>query len=183
MFLAAQRRHTLLDLGMHTERFYKIRKHLYMSGQEAATDHQLNRTMQFKLVVNCTNNLPFIHPKAGNTTYHKVALEDNLKQKEIIKMAVALPVIVEMIHDTICADGAVLVHCRMGQQRSATFIAAYIMWVDHVSHVEAIKSVQAVNPAAFQPAPNFIKSLELFTSRCHQDTRANARHTNRSQIV
>lgn len=58
-------------------------RHLYMSGQEAAVDHQLHRTMRFKLVMNCTNHLPFIQPKTAGTTYFKVAIEDNLRQKEI----------------------------------------------------------------------------------------------------
>lgn len=98
---------------MHVENF-----------QEAAVDHQLHRTMRFRLVVNCTNNMPFIHPRAAHTTYLKEAIEDNLRHKEILKMAVALPVVVRLIHDAICMNGAVLVHCRMGQQRSATFIAA-----------------------------------------------------------
>lgn len=122
---------------MHVEKFYNIRKNLFMSGEAAATDHQLHRTMRFKLIVNCTNDVPFINPKTEHTIYFMVALEDNLRQKEILKMTKALPIVVGLIHDTIHKHGAVLVHCRMGQQRSATFIAAYIMWADNISYIQA----------------------------------------------
>lgn len=147
---------------MHIEKFYPIRDHLYMSGQEAAISQQLHHSLNFSLVINCTNNLPFIHPRKETTTYLKVAVEDNLRPKEILKMAEALPNIVKRIHDTISRKDSVLVHCRMGQQRSATCVAAYIMWVDNVTCTEAIKIVQCANPYAFRPEPNFKKSLEMF---------------------
>ena len=147
---------------MHIDTLFKVCDNLYLSGQEAALSHQLCKTLQFKLVVNCTNHAPYIKPRNPNTTYIKVAVEDNCRPKEVTKLASHLPRIVELIHGVLSQNNAVLVHCRLGRQRSAAVVAAYLMWERGITMTDAIDHIQSLNPVAFQPEVNFQRSLELF---------------------
>lgn len=147
---------------MHIDNLFKVCDNLYLSGQEAPLDHQLCKTLQFKLVVNCTNHTPYIQPRNPNTTYMRIAVEDNCRQKEINKLTSHLPHIVGVIHEVLSQNNAVLVHCRLGRQRSATVVAAYLMRERDMTMTDAIKHIQMLNPAAFQPEANFRRSLEMF---------------------
>lgn len=153
---------SLTSIQMHIDNFFKVCDNLYLSGQEAALNHQICKTLQFKLVVNCTNHTPYVQPRNSNTTYIKVAVEDNCRQKEITKLTSHLPHIVEVIHEVLCQNNAVLVHCRLGRQRSATVVAAYLMRTKGITMTDAIQHIQRLNPAAFQPEANFQRSLEMF---------------------
>ena len=153
----------MADLNkMHIDNLFKVCDNLYLSDQEAALNHQLCKTLQFKLVVNCTNHTPYIKPRNPNTTYIKVAVEDNCRQKEVTKLISYLPYIVEVMHGVLSQNNVVLVHCRLGRQRSATVVAAYLMWERCITMTDAIKHIQRLNPTAFQPEANFKRSLEMF---------------------
>jgi dual specificity MAP kinase phosphatase len=147
---------------MYVPDLCEIAEHLYISGEEAAVHHALHAKLHFTLVVNCTNHSPFLNPRNEFTTYLKLGVEDNLKTKEIRKMTRCLPYVVQLIHDNVSQNGNVLVHCRQGKQRSATIIAAYIMWLQRVSWDTAVKIVQGRRPCAFTPDINFIQSLKFY---------------------
>lgn len=67
--------------------------------------------------------------------------------------------IIQLIHDEM-KYGAVLVHCRAGMSRSATFVVAYIMKYQNLNLIDAFRFVHSLRP--IKPNPSFMKSLMKF---------------------
>lgn len=132
---------------------------LYLGGTEAALDLRLHQKLKFALVVNCSNHIPFVRQKDPMTRYIKIAIEDNLRSKEVNKLARLLPNVVDMIHSTLEDGNTVLVHCRLGRQRSAAIVAAYLMYRNDITPNDAMQLVKILKSDAFQPAPNFVSAL------------------------
>lgn len=59
------------------------------------------------------------------------------------------------------ADGAVLVHCHLGQSRSAAVVVAYVMRADRVPLARALERVRR-RRAVVRPNPGFVAQLELW---------------------
>ncbi|KXN82456.1 Dual specificity protein phosphatase 15 [Leucoagaricus sp. SymC.cos] len=55
----------------------------------------------------------------------------------------------------------VLVHCQAGVSRSATIVAAYLMYRQNLSPHEALELIKKARPY-IDPNPNFLQQLELF---------------------
>ena len=141
---------------------------LFLGGEEAALDIRLHQKLKFALVINCSNHIPFVREKNPTTRYVKVPVEDNLRIKEINKLGKLLPNIVAMIHETLAEGKTVLVHCRLGRQRSAAIVAAYLMYRDGMTPSDAMKLVQKIKPDTFQPEPNFVNALQDYQTYIHE---------------
>jgi protein-tyrosine phosphatase len=59
------------------------------------------------------------------------------------------------------SDNVVLVHCAMGQSRSAAIVCAYMMFTHHVSAEQALREVQLKRPMC-APNEGFMAQLQLF---------------------
>ena len=88
---------------------------LFLGGEESALDIRLHHKLNFGLVVNCSNHIPFVRQKNPVTCYVKLAVEDNLRIKEVNKLAKLLPKTITQIHETLANGKNVLVHCRLGR--------------------------------------------------------------------
>ncbi|KAF9817014.1 hypothetical protein IEO21_03688 [Rhodonia placenta] len=55
----------------------------------------------------------------------------------------------------------VLVHCQAGISRSATIVAAYLMYVRHIDVGSALELIRKARPSV-QPNPGFLRQLEIF---------------------
>ena len=118
------------------------------------------------LVVNCTSNLPF-HGDPTTQTQMRVPVEDNgddSQQDAMFAHLTAQPSsVIEEIHSTLLRGVDVLVHCRAGQQRSATVVAAYVMSLIECSAADAIEFVRSRKRDAFLGGHvNFHRALEKF---------------------
>lgn len=154
----------LLKRLMFVENVCQIDDHLYIGGHEAGTHYAYHKAKDFGLVINCTNDIPFVHPRFINTKYVKCAVNDNLKIREINKMTCQLPLMISLMRDTIKKNRSVLVYCRMGRQRSAIVVAAYLLTIGIAnSPEEAIAIVKARKKYAFSPCVNFFDSLVAFS--------------------
>ncbi|KDN53136.1 hypothetical protein K437DRAFT_289675 [Tilletiaria anomala UBC 951] len=63
--------------------------------------------------------------------------------------------------------GTVLVHCQAGISRSATLVAAYLMWRRGISTSAALELIRARRPQA-DPNSGFVAQLELYEQCDHQ---------------
>lgn len=113
-----------------------------------------------KLVVNCTENIPFFSKDAVNI---RVAVDDSPDYtNEMLKAWVETDLFESMLNH-ILQQHDVLVHCQMGRQRSAATIAAFLMWGDKGRTKEsAIQLIKDKKREAFFPSVNFDKALTLF---------------------
>jgi len=97
---------------------------LWVGDRLAAKDPGFFYKYDIGAVVNCTTDLPNRFTAHG-VAYLRVPVNDSLQDRDIDRMAHALPVAVKFVRDH-HADG-VLIHCHAGIQRSAAVCAAYLL--------------------------------------------------------
>ena len=91
--------------------------------------------------------------------YVRLAVNDEPSEAKKLKDLLDNNNILEMINSYLIENKRVLVHCKMGQQRSAIVIVCYLMRYFYVSSTEAINFVKAKRPIAFFGQVNFIDML------------------------
>lgn len=109
------------------------------------------------LVVNCTRHLPSVVP---GVRHHRVPVDDD--PDEAATMLACLPEAVLAIDDHVSGGGGVLVHCHAGISRSASTVAAYLMFKEGLTPRQAIARIRRLKPETFGPRPNFLAALEAF---------------------
>jgi predicted protein tyrosine phosphatase len=145
---------------------------LFIGDVRAATSPELHRRHGFRLVVNCTTSVPFLEPKViPEVTYVRVAVEDNGRLEEVQKLGENIPATVAAIEKYLSEGHTVLVHCRMGRQRSAAMIAAYLMYkYPDFTHDKAISYVRYKKQDTFTPTANFHAALREYAESLKSDT-------------
>ena len=118
---------------------------------------------QFKMIVNCTRNIPFPIPIGIDKI--RVAIDDAESESNIL-LQIA-PRVIDKIHNALQNGQAVLVHCHAGMQRSCAVVAMYLMKYHTINKIRidnntAIQYIQSKRPVAFQPQPTFEKALKEF---------------------
>lgn len=121
-----------------------------------------SQQMKVDMVVNCTKSIPFTD-HIENTLKIRIAVEDNGHPEEITKLYTILKngEIIRSIESYLKSGKTVLVHCKMGQQRSAATVAAFIMYSMKLNPFDAINFVQSKKRDAFFYRPNFLHALNL----------------------
>ena len=138
---------------------------LFIGDVRAASSPELHKRHDFRLVVNCTTSVPFLEPVVvPGVTYVRVGVEDNGRPEEVQKLGENIPATVAEIDRHLSQGHNVLVHCRMGRQRSAAIIAAYLMYKYKWSHHEAITYVKHKKGDTFFPAANFYAALRDYNT-------------------
>lgn len=116
----------------------------------------------YDLVVNCTTDLPFA-PDVPPSAQVRIAVKDNGDPRQQAIMRDALPHALRRVRAALLGGGAVLVHCRMGQQRSAAVAAACALLGGAADDVDgAVDLVRARKPDAFFGAVNFREALDAW---------------------
>lgn len=122
------------------------------------------------LVVNCTRNLPMVVP---GVQHHRVPVDDS--SDEVPTFLQCLPQAVLLIDDHLSGGGGVLVHCYAGISRSASTVAAYLMYKEGLTPRQAIARIRRLKPETFGDDPNFMGALEAFHEFLHGTMRAETR--------
>lgn len=127
------------------------------------------KMMHVDLMVNCTQNLPFF-PDTGRNI--RIPVQDNGEHEEVVRLAHILAdlVILRDIKATLERRQIVLVHCKMGQQRSAAVVAAYLMFAHLLTPSDAITFVRSRKPDAFFQRANFEGALIILREQMCSDS-------------
>lgn len=107
------------------------------------------------LVVNCTRDLPFVLPRVRHV---RVPVDDHAD--DWADMLEHLPDALKAIDGELRRGGCVLVHCFAGVSRSASVVAAYLMFREGLTPRQAIARVQARKPETFGARPVFMDALD-----------------------
>lgn len=99
---------------------------LWIGNQAASQSQNWLKLHGIRTIFNATKHLPF----TGGHVQIRIPVNDpgpfnDLNQTDVATMYRALPIAVDMLHDSL-AKGAVLVHCHAGMQRSAALVTAYL---------------------------------------------------------
>lgn len=108
--------------------------------------------------VNCTNSVPLINMNSVDT--YRVPVDDDQTNNAI--MLSHFPIIVRAIDSVLQRGQGVLVHCHAGMQRSATVVAAYLMYKYGISADDAIQAIKGRKNETFWPTPTFDKALRTY---------------------
>lgn len=139
---------------------------LFLGDRDDASNICFLRRHKIECIVNCTNDLPFYFKNARHPytfQYIKCPVNDDLTMKSGKRMSQILPDVVKTLKDNAMNLRPTLVHCKMGRQRSATVVAAYLLYIKRFDRVEdAIKFIQDRRCYSFYPGANFGKELKDF---------------------
>ncbi|KAF8637468.1 hypothetical protein AX16_010796 [Volvariella volvacea WC 439] len=88
---------------------------------------------------------------------HQILLDDTLDADILVH----LPPSIQFIEKELEKGRGVLVHCQAGVSRSATIVAAYLMYSRDISADEALEIIREKRPIV-EPNENFLHQLEVF---------------------
>lgn len=139
--------------------FYPARQvtpyRLWIGSKQDSRNTAAARRHGVTLVVNCTRDLP-----AGvrGARHHRVPVDDHADEAAVF-LSHAPPTL-RLIDDHLARGDAVLVHCYAGISRSASMVAAYLMFKEGLTPRQAMARVRRLKPETFGPRPNFLPALE-----------------------
>lgn len=149
----------------------EIVKGLWIGSKGDSLDAAFAKDHDVRLVVNCTRNLGFSFPGINRV---RVPVDDACDENAT--MLRNLPITTAAIDAVLQhGHGAVLVHCYAGMQRSATVVAAYLMWKRGMTAERAMRFVRSKKSETFRPYPTFRSALLLWENHLCLDKIRRAR--------
>jgi hypothetical protein len=136
----------------------KITNHVWIGSEATAADKDFLRKNNIKFVVNCSADIP----RSSDIPMHRVPVYDDASDAS--KMVKYFGISSVAIRDVTRYNGNVLVHCRAGQNRSSTVVAAYLMTIKKIGYIEAMKLIRARKCETFRPM-NFRSSLQEYQKK------------------
>ena len=143
----------------------EIIENLYIGNDRSVKDFPENK---MTLVVNCTKNIryPPISPKkirlpVDDTPEESINLYNYINDTQVL----------EEIHKCLLSNKCVLVHCKMGIQRSCAVVACYLIKYHRLTPYQSVFFIKKKRPIAFHyDTVNFMKTLEMI----HRDKYSNS---------
>ncbi len=144
-------------VDMSVNNYDEIIPNLFLGGYKALEDYK-----KFDLIINCTKDIEFPSSNLIICKYIRLPVNDEPDEANKLKDLLDSNNVLEIINKYLIEKKNVLVHCKMGQQRSAIVISCYLMKYFYISSDEAIEYVKAKRPIAFFGQVNFIDILSFF---------------------
>lgn len=120
-----------------------------------------------KLVVNCSKDIPFF---SYDSTNIRIPVDDTPDEGNKLLNTWIHSKLFDDIVNHLMQSHDVLIHCRMGRQRSAATIAAFLMKTLHWSKNEAITFIKDKKKEAFFPEPTFDNILNSYQNLIHRQS-------------
>lgn len=136
----------------------KITQHVWIGSEATASDKEFLKKNNIKLVVNCSADIP----RTSDIPMLRIPVYDDPSDAE--KMVKYFGISSVAIRDVTRYGGNVLVHCRAGQNRSSTVVAAYLMSIKRIGYVAAMKLIRDRKCETFRPS-NFTPSLKQWEQK------------------
>jgi len=149
--------------------FHEIIPRLYIGPIEASTDFEEIKKRQISVIVNCSKNIDnkfelnllkpieqapsdvqfWLMENSYYIKYHRIPVDDNGKEEEITNFYTYVIEILPEINRLYKVGKTILVHCLAGNQRSAAFICAFLMYNQQLVYEEAIGLLLSKKPNVF----------------------------------
>uniref|UniRef100_A0A6C0IW15 Tyrosine specific protein phosphatases domain-containing protein n=1 Tax=viral metagenome TaxID=1070528 RepID=A0A6C0IW15_9ZZZZ len=130
----------------------KINNYIYLGNINISQDKSFLEKNSIDVVVNCSKDIPFLTNKTKN---YRIAVDDNLSHSSIIIMFRYLKNLIPIINHHLLNNKTILIHCRAGMQRSATFLSGLLMYNLKISKNKSIAMIKKKRKIAFLPYLNF----------------------------
>lgn len=135
---------------------------LWIGSEADSKNAEAARRHGVGLIVNCTRNIPARVPRVRHV---RVPIDDS--SDEAGTFLAHLPVVVRLIDEHLSKGQGVLVHCYAGVSRSASVVAAYLMYKEGLSPRQAMARIRRIKPETFGDSPNFLRPLTAFHGVLH----------------
>lgn len=134
-----------------------IENKLYLGNISAArSSRSLSERRISHIVSVCSDQIPAELPESG-LSHLRIPVED----VDYADLLIHLPAAVRFIDNAIRHHGIVLVHCVQGLSRSATVVAAYLMWSRRINATQALEAVRRAREQVW-PNPGFQEQLVVY---------------------
>lgn len=142
----------------------QILSFLYLGDKSDAKDKEELKRLGIKFVLNCTptkktdtvNGIPNYYEKENAFVYKRIPIFDNHGEDILSHMETAVRFIDESRH-----HGNILVHCRKGVSRSATFVIGFLMHNMDLTVEEATTYCKSIRRSV-EPNASFAEQLKLY---------------------
>jgi len=134
----------------------KINNNIYLGNINISQNEGFIKQHNIKVIVNCSKDIPF---SSKNTKNYRISVDDNLSHSSIIIMFRYLKKLIPLINNHLLKKDTILIHCRAGMQRSATFLAALLMYNLKLPKNKTINLIRKKRNISFLPYANFNLSL------------------------
>lgn len=161
----------------------EIQPGLWIGSKQDSQNPEFMRKHNIGLVVNATRSIPFIN--VPGVEQYRIPVDDATNENDT--MLSHWPVVVRAIDTVLQRGKSVLVHCHAGIQRSASTVAAYLMYKYKMSADNAIAAIKSRKPETFWPVPTFSTALKNYEKQlttfnivngCKRSSNKNKRNLN-----
>ena len=133
---------------------------LWLGNIHAAGDGPWLKSKNITAIFNCTKNIPFLLDPP--MTLYRIPLDDNLEAVEIRNARLWSFEGVYRIAAEYNAGKTILIHCYAGMQRSAAFVAMFLIFLTRCDPDTAIAYIKQRRPIAFHRNANFYDAIVGF---------------------
>jgi protein-tyrosine phosphatase len=140
----------------------EILPNLWLGDIHTSQDHNFHKTMNIRVVVNCTKTIPFINAPDLQQDHIRIPVDDNLEPYEIQNMSMWSYEAVTRIIKAYKQHKPILIHCHAGIQRSAAITAMTLIVLKNTSSDKAIQYIRKRRSIAFRPRINFHAAILQF---------------------
>jgi len=149
-----------MNLHKLLAKYNRIIDNLYIGNYMSPIDNDFLISNNIKLIINCTKTYKY---KQSNTIQLiRLNITDINTPANNYIISSSIEKILKIIQIYLESNEGVLVHCHMGQQRSATLVACYLMKYMNLTLDEAIAKIQRKRKLAFLPEPTFIDFMKYY---------------------
>ncbi|KAL5522325.1 YVH1 [Sanghuangporus sanghuang] len=143
----------------------EVVKGLWVGSIHAAADAELLRQRNIHSVLSCMRGKVKI---AETFTHFQIQLDDT----EDADALAFFPQCISFIENELEQGRGVLVHCQAGMSRSATIVAAYLMYAEQLDAELALEKIKKARPST-QPNDGFLAQLDVFYQASYKVSRKN----------
>jgi len=168
--------------------FYnEILPNLFLGSVEASQDNEFIKTKNISIIVNCSKDIKdtfslnllkpieeapkdvqeWLYNNSYYIKYYRVPVDDNGKDSEIENFyKYTMQILYHLVFNEYKKGKHILVHCLAGNQRSASFVCAFLMLYKNITLEESINFVLSKKPNVFffGKTINFQNALEKIES-------------------
>ncbi|KAL5512331.1 hypothetical protein ACEPAG_3323 [Sanghuangporus baumii] len=155
----------MADQGDNPSIMDEVVKGLWVGSIHAAADAELLRQHNIHSVLSCMRG----KVKVAETFTHFQIQLDDVEDADALAF---FPQCISFIENELEQGRGVLVHCQAGMSRSATIVAAYLMYAEQLDAESALEKIRKARPST-QPNDGFLAQLDVFYHASYKVSRKN----------
>ncbi len=133
---------------------------LFLGNAKMANSNWILNQLNIKVIVNCAFEVKSPLAGVGDYQHYFLYLDDSYTQDLQETISRILPIIDQHLNK----KEKVLIHCAQGISRSASILAAYLMWKRKLPFAKALKMIQEKRVIA-NPNLSFQRQLKAFEQK------------------